>query len=207
MMQQRWIADHTVAVQILVEGGFQRSQRSAGSRHDADGIRDEIAAAVGIPCRVLIGPRILPGHCVATCRLLRADRCPAPSELAGNHGRAEIFQFRPRPAVKIKITSNLDQVGRSNRLDHGGSCDNSIQAGSADSDVARKVDGKVGDTISVCVSFKYGNAATTIKKVVQLSGTSVEGGVAYEAEVIMGARRTNRIDTREIDLIDSGREV
>jgi hypothetical protein len=28
---------------------------------------------------------------------------------------------------------------------------------------------------------------------VQLSGTSVEGEVAYEAEVIMGARRTNRI--------------
>src|SRR5260370_144151 len=82
--------------------------------------RSEIAAAVGIPRRVLIGPRILPGHFVAACRLLRPYRRPG-AKLTRDHGRASIFQLGARPAtvaVKIKIIANLDQAGRSQRLDN-----------------------------------------------------------------------------------------
>src|SRR5260221_5204884 len=80
------MADYAIAIQVLVEAGLQRFQCGAGSRHDADGVRDAVAAAVGIPHRVLIGARVLPGHFVAACRLLRAVRSPRPPELAGYHG-------------------------------------------------------------------------------------------------------------------------
>jgi hypothetical protein len=69
------------------------------------------------------------------------------------------------------------------------------------------VDGKVGDTISVVVSLKDCNAAITMKKVEQLSSSSVEGEVAYESEVIMVARGANRIDAPETNLVDSWRNV
>src|SRR5260370_1214225 len=82
--------------------------------------RSEIAAAVGIPRRVLIGPRILPGHFVAACRLLRPYRRPG-AKLTRDHGRASIIPLEPTPAPHshmIIIFPNLLQTRRSQRLDH-----------------------------------------------------------------------------------------
>src|SRR5438874_1037119 len=68
-------ADRTVAVQVLLETGLERLQRSARSRHDASS-RDEIAAVVGVPHLKLIGAGHLPGHLIPVRRLLCANRRP-----------------------------------------------------------------------------------------------------------------------------------
>src|SRR5437870_1830979 len=63
------------------------SQRRAAARHDAGGGL-VVAAAVGVPDGVLIGPRDLPGNLVTARRLLRADRRPR-ARLARHEGRTE----------------------------------------------------------------------------------------------------------------------
>ena len=111
-------ADYAVAVQILVEGGLQRFQSSAASRHNANDIGEVVAAAVGVPDRVLIAARHLPGHVVTTCCLFRADGRPGPI-LAGYNGHAAILQFRAGPtSEKKEIASDLRQAGRSKRFNH-----------------------------------------------------------------------------------------
>src|SRR5258708_6569867 len=94
-----WNADHAIAIQVLVEAGLQRFQCGAGSRHDADGVRDAVAAAVGIPHRVLIGARVLPGHFVAACRLLRAVRSPRPPNWPATTAAPLYFNSGPVPLV------------------------------------------------------------------------------------------------------------
>ena len=78
-----------------------------------------VAAAVGVPDRVLIGARDLPGNLIPGCRLLRADRRPG-AKLTRHIIRAGIFQRGARSAavVKEKMIPNLGQAGRSIGLDH-----------------------------------------------------------------------------------------
>src|SRR5713101_7532300 len=53
---RRWRrADHAIAVQVLLETALDRLQRGARSRHGVECNRDEIAVAVGVPDRILIG--------------------------------------------------------------------------------------------------------------------------------------------------------
>src|SRR5260370_4291165 len=82
--------------------------------------RSEIAAAVGIPRRVLIGPRILPGHFVAACRLLRPYRRPG-AKIASAHVCTRVTHECRMPASasdKIKIIGDIEQAARSQRLRH-----------------------------------------------------------------------------------------
>ena len=53
--------------------------------------RDVVAVAVGVPDRILIGARDLPGNLVSACRLLRADRRPG-TKLSRHNVRTTIFQ-------------------------------------------------------------------------------------------------------------------
>ena len=53
--------------------------------------RNEVAVAVGVPDRILAGS-VLPGHLIAGCRLLGADRRPATTKLTRNNIRAAIFE-------------------------------------------------------------------------------------------------------------------
>src|SRR5260221_572297 len=81
----------SIAIQVLVETGLQRFQRGARSRHDADGVRDVVAAAVDIGQPHVSTPLILPCRIAASSRLLRAVRSPRPPKLADHHGRAAVF--------------------------------------------------------------------------------------------------------------------
>ena len=107
--------DHAVAVQVLLETGFERFQRRAAARHHADGVREVVAAAVGVPDRILIGAGDLPGNLIAACRLLRADRRPG-AELTRRHGRAAVAQRGARRSadrIQEIVVPNLNQAGRS----------------------------------------------------------------------------------------------
>src|SRR5882757_2795888 len=64
-----WKGDGFFAMMLLTLMK-EPSQRRAASRHDA-GVREVMAAAVGVPDGVLIGSRYLPGNLVAARRLLR----------------------------------------------------------------------------------------------------------------------------------------
>src|SRR5262249_55814778 len=88
-------------------------------RHSADDTCDVVAAAVGVPNRILISGRDLPGNLIAAGRLLRTNRRP-PAKLTRHNVRPAIFQRRARAAavVKEKMVPNLCQVRRSVRLDH-----------------------------------------------------------------------------------------
>src|SRR5438552_3404720 len=84
-----------------------------------------VTAAIGIPDDVLISTRDFPGHLIAACRLLRADRHPA-AELTCHNRCAAILEFRARAtadAIKEKIAPSLNQTGRANRLDHATNTD------------------------------------------------------------------------------------
>lgn len=93
-----------------MEAAFQRGQRSAAPG-DAARAGCLVAAAVREPDGILIGAGDLPGHFIAACRLLRADRCPGP-ELPRQNRRAAILQLGPGPAadaIKIEMAADLDQ--------------------------------------------------------------------------------------------------
>src|SRR5437763_449662 len=90
-------------------------QRKAASRPDGGKVREEVAAAIGAPHRVLIGAGHLPGHIVAAGSLFRTDRRPA-AKLASRNSRTAVFQLgasAAADAVKIEHVANLDQAGRS----------------------------------------------------------------------------------------------
>src|SRR5260370_462747 len=99
--------DHAVAVQILVEGGFQRFQRGAGSRHDTSEVQTSVLQSHWNLLRGLILAQILPGHFVAACRLLRPYRRPA-AKLTRDHGCASIFQLGARPAFFFNDTATTE---------------------------------------------------------------------------------------------------
>ena len=97
--------DLPVAIEILMEAGLERFQRSAGARHPAQtaNIGDVVAVVVGIPRRVLTGARILPGDLIAARRLLRTDRRPG-AKLTGHKVRTAKLQRRaaPRPCLSSR---------------------------------------------------------------------------------------------------------
>src|ERR1700737_1043137 len=113
-------ADHPVAVEVVVKTTLARFQGQARSRYSADAW-DEVAVTIGIPDRILIVARNLPGNLISACRLFRANRRPGV-KLTRDNGRAGKFQHGARPAavMKIKIIRNLRQAGRPIRLDHCG---------------------------------------------------------------------------------------
>ena len=83
--------------------------------------RCEIAVAIGVPDRILIGARAFPGHLIAARRLLGADRRPA-TKLARHNIGATVFQRGVRPgadAVEKKLGPHRHQAGRAGRLDDG----------------------------------------------------------------------------------------
>ena len=63
-------------------------------------IGDEVAAAVGIPDRILIGAGDLPGNLVAARRLLRADRRPG-AELPRHNAAPPYFSSGPVPLLML----------------------------------------------------------------------------------------------------------
>src|SRR5262245_45265911 len=69
-------AHRTVAVEVLVESGFEGSYRRAGTGRRRHRARDVVAVAVRVPDRILIGPDHLPDDLIAAADLLRADRSP-----------------------------------------------------------------------------------------------------------------------------------
>src|SRR3954451_463055 len=83
-------ADQPVSVQVLLKAGLERFQRIVSPRHNGD-IREVIAAAVGDPNYILIGPPILPGNFTPAGRASRADGRPAPKP-ARHKIRAGVLQ-------------------------------------------------------------------------------------------------------------------
>src|SRR5258705_149622 len=110
--------DHAVAVQVLMETGLDRLQRGARSRHGGKSIRELIAVIVGDALRILIGAWHLPSHLIPARRLLRANRRYL-AKLTGHNIRALVFQrwAGAATAVKIKMSADLGQAGRTIRLD------------------------------------------------------------------------------------------
>src|SRR2546421_316733 len=89
------------------------------ARNSADDTCEVVAAAVGVPNRILISGRDLPGNLIAAGRLLRTNRRPG-AKLTRHNVHPGIFQRRARAGavVKEKMVPNLGQVRRSVRLDH-----------------------------------------------------------------------------------------
>ena len=87
-----------VAIQVLVEAGLERLQRIVCPRHSADRSEMIVAAAVGVPDRVLIGARDLPGDLIPACRLLRADRRPG-AKLTRHKSAPAYFSEGPEPPL------------------------------------------------------------------------------------------------------------
>src|SRR6202012_1685524 len=112
--------------------GLERLQIGARSRYTVERGREIVAVGVGIPDHVLVGASCLPGHLVAACRLLHADRRPEMAgligELTGYNGRAAIAQLNRRSAAGFKevVISLLHQAGRSECLDYRGGADHAI---------------------------------------------------------------------------------
>ena len=73
--------------------------------------------------------RATAGHLVPARGLFRADERPG-AELTRDHRRAAIFELGSGPAadaVEVEISANLDQAGRTERLDHrGGNADHAV---------------------------------------------------------------------------------
>src|SRR5260370_870522 len=113
------MTNRSVIVEVLLKAGFERFQCQADSRHRAEDAREVIAAAIGVPHLVLIIARDLPGHLIPAGGLLRADRCPR-AEFTRQHGRAGKAQLgtrRPTDWIQRIGVPNLNQLGRSQRLD------------------------------------------------------------------------------------------
>ena len=68
--------DHAIPVQVLTKAGFERFKCGARSQNRTDRIADDVAAAIGIPDRKLVGARKLQGHLIAGPGRLGADRRP-----------------------------------------------------------------------------------------------------------------------------------
>src|SRR5438067_44942 len=118
-MRRRGNADHTISVEGLVEARLDVVEHSAAARIAGDGAGDPVAGAVGVPDKILVLARKLPGDFVAGSCLLRADCRPA-SRLPSHNGSAVVPELRASAAsniVKIKVVANLDQSGRTQRLD------------------------------------------------------------------------------------------
>ena len=111
---------HPVAIEVLMETGFQRLQRNVGPGHDADCVGDVVAVAVGAPCRVLTGSGILPGHLVTGRGVLATDQRPAAVLIRDNGCAADLQLGAVRCAVRVKeiIAPDLGQAGRAERLDY-----------------------------------------------------------------------------------------
>src|SRR5258708_5622237 len=87
----RWSIDYAIAVEILVEGSFNRFERRAGPGYLGQQVRYEVAVAVGAPHRVQAGGCILPRYVIAARRRLPADRRPG-AELPRQIGRTAKLQ-------------------------------------------------------------------------------------------------------------------
>ena len=70
-----------------------------------------VAAAIGVPDNILIGACKLPGHLMATCRLLGADRRPA-TKLTGYHVDAASFERGSGPGAMLSRKNLLPTATR-----------------------------------------------------------------------------------------------
>src|SRR5258706_5159950 len=84
---------YPIAIQVLVETGLQRFQRGARSRHGADGVRDVVAAAVGIPQSVLVCTPVTPRSSAAACALLNALLGTEPPNLLNDQVHDVVVAF------------------------------------------------------------------------------------------------------------------
>ena len=112
-------ADHAVAVEVLLEARLQQLQGRTGSGNDPAGaVGDHVAVDIGIPDRVLIGPRQVQRDFVAAADLLRADERPG-AVLADGDRRTIILQRRPRSTGRAQhiVAAGLQQARRAERLD------------------------------------------------------------------------------------------
>ena len=66
-----------IAIQILLEARLQRSQRIAGTRHNAPGaVGNDVAVSIGVPDRVLIRAGQMQSNLVPARYLFRSDERP-----------------------------------------------------------------------------------------------------------------------------------
>src|SRR5438105_4253989 len=96
-MRRRGNADHTISVEVLVEARLDVFEHSAAARNAGDAAGDPVAGAVGVPDKILVLARKLPGDFVAGSCLLRADFRPA-SRLPSHNGSAVVPELRPSAA-------------------------------------------------------------------------------------------------------------
>src|SRR5438105_13949647 len=112
-MRRRGNADHTISVEVLRSEERRVGKDSAAARNAGDGARDPVAGAVGVPDKILVLARKLPGDFVAGSSLLRADCRPA-SRLPSHNGSAVVPELRARAAsnrIKEEIVGDLHQGG------------------------------------------------------------------------------------------------
>src|SRR5262249_5617913 len=86
---RRGRTDQSVAVQVLVEAGFEGRQGIVSPRHRTVDTGDVVAAAVSVPNRILISGCDLPGNLIAAGRLLRTNRCPGAKLTCHNWSAAK----------------------------------------------------------------------------------------------------------------------
>src|SRR4051794_5283977 len=101
-----------------MEARLERLQRGVAARYRTSRVADIVAVAVGVPDRVEIGARKLPGHLVPVRGRFRPDWRPG-AKLTGRNGCAKIFQLRSG-RTEIKIVADLRQAGRAKAFDHDG---------------------------------------------------------------------------------------
>src|SRR5260221_2515665 len=82
--RRRRRTDHTVAIQILVEAGLKRFQRSAGSRRSEGHTSELQSPSVLVSDIILVNTRDLPGNLITGASCFPADRRPAAQHTLHN---------------------------------------------------------------------------------------------------------------------------
>ena len=178
---QRWSADHTIAVQILLETGLDRLQRRIRCRCRSDGVGNIIAVAVGVPDSVLIAAGKLPGDLISAGRLFRRNRLPGRR----HDCNTIVFERRRRATcAEVEIAPLGSQAGRPQRFNEGGSgYAHEVTGGKLE--IAGDIDREVGDLIAVSVALDNGDTERAVEIVVQLSGSATEARSPNEDELIV----------------------
>src|ERR1700759_3364376 len=111
-------AGRAVAIEVLLEARLKRFQCRACPRDEyaARAIGDEIAAAVGIPDRVLVRTRDLQSNLISPAGELLGGNDRDIAEPAYRDRRAVILELWSGPAsdrIEVIVASHLDETGRS----------------------------------------------------------------------------------------------
>jgi hypothetical protein len=112
--------------------------------------------------------------------------------------------LRTHPTVvEIIIFSDRSQDCRTKRLDCDWSGHDPNHVAGAYRNVAREIDGEIGDSISVDVALKNCSPQGIVVIIRQRSSPSVERRGANKAEQINGAGRNDGVESAEINPVDA----